>query len=215
MSVADMCGVGVSSRDKLLFNGIKNIGDLASSDRSFIESFLGRSGGDLWIKARGCDESKVEPSSSQKSIGNMQTYYDNTRDIYLLEERLSYLIEKVSYRMRVVGGFAKCISVFVRYDDFSSGRSSHSLEAATDCEDELKRCSSGVFRGVLDPLKSVRALGVTFEIAEFGDKQLSIFDSSRKSDEITQCLDEIRAEYGFDSVMTARAMFGKKNACND
>ncbi len=103
LPVNDLLYVGKSTHKKLLNYKIKTIGDLANSDKHFMQYLLGRNGVMLWNFANGLDTSPVSNIGAKsliKSIGNSTTA---PRDLITDEDIkiiLYVLCESVSSRMR-------------------------------------------------------------------------------------------------------------------
>ena len=123
LPVNDLLYVGRSTHKKLLKYEIKTIGDLAKSDKHFLQYLLGQNGVMLWRFANGLDTSPVSNIGAKsliKSIGNSTT---TPRDLITDEDIkiiLYVLCESVSARMREYNFICSTVQIGVRDNELHS-----------------------------------------------------------------------------------------------
>jgi DNA polymerase-4 len=120
LSVGDLPGIGQKSEQILKGLGISTIGQLAGVSASLLKSRFGVWGELMQQRARGIDESKVETRGAAKSISRETTFAEDTRDISFLKATLRYLGERVGAELRESGKQTHCITIKLRYADFTT-----------------------------------------------------------------------------------------------
>jgi DNA polymerase IV (DinB-like DNA polymerase) len=84
-------GIGPKTEVLLRERGVEIVRDLRKFTREELQSLLGKWGLDLYEKVRGRDESQVVEEYEVKSIGEQETFLEDTADPALLSERLRAL----------------------------------------------------------------------------------------------------------------------------
>jgi DNA polymerase-4 len=118
--------------------GIQYIKTLQEMPMELLFKTLQKPGIDLWKKAQGIDNRKVEPYQERKSIGSERTFEKDTIDVVKLRNIISAMAENLAYQLRKGDKLCACITVKVRYSDFNT----HTLQAKipytsaeyTDCQ---------------------------------------------------------------------------------
>ncbi len=85
-----------------------------------LKSHFGASGEVLHRFANGIDGRKVVPPAAAKSISRETTFEKDTRNRQFLEATLRYLGERVGADLRQRGKQAKCVTLKLRYADFTT-----------------------------------------------------------------------------------------------
>jgi len=152
--------VGPATRRKLANMGILTIGDLARFNPKYLKRTLGKPGETLWRFANG-DDREFDPRTPEhdpyKSMGNTVTMpYDLTREIDILT-MLLVLSKTLSARLRKHTLKASCISILLKYNDFTTVSRQMSINFPTDKEHEIYRNVKSLFAANFtgSPLRSV------------------------------------------------------------
>ncbi|MBI5426863.1 MAG: DNA polymerase IV [Nitrospinae bacterium] len=198
-------GVGPKTGKRLRRMGVETVGDLAALPRERLEETFGQWGLDLYCKARGICDSPVEPESGPaRSISRETTLDKDSSDPRFLLSALSYLAEKAAAQLRQSGLRAACVTVKVRYSDFSAVSRSRALSASA-CEDSvLRKTAAELFRGLFARRSRVRLVGVAFSsLTPPGPVQTSLFDTGEpeRRDRLCREIDRIRGKYGFRAIL--------------
>ncbi|MFC1966908.1 DNA polymerase IV, partial [Chloroflexota bacterium] len=127
-------GIGKKTDRILRGLGINTIGRLSTTPLSTLKSHFGASGEVLHRWSRGIDDRKVEPPGAAKSISRETTFDKDTRDRSFLKATLRYLSERVGADLRRQGRRAKCITLKLRYADFTTTTRSHTLPQTIDSD---------------------------------------------------------------------------------
>lgn len=132
---------GIGPKTEQYFNELKihKVGDLKKYSKAELEEMLGKWGAELYFKIRGIDDSPVAEDSEVKSIGEQETFQEDTLDFKIIIEKLESLCQGVfkSFQTSDFSTF-KNITVTVRFSDFETKTRSHTLLKSTKTFKALK-----------------------------------------------------------------------------
>ena len=192
LAVEMIPGVGPKTHQDLLQRGIKTIGDLLQMPN--------------WPRAISIsDESSARHHHHDHSIGNETTLDTPLKTIAEMEEVLWQLVEEVGGRLRSEEYFARCLTVKIRYSEFSN----HHPLAHPDSPDLLRqrnlRSCQRLAAAECRPGRAVRLLGVSASALQTSGWQEPLLDrEQRKSmEQLYQGIDELRRKYGEDAIGAA------------
>jgi DNA polymerase-4 len=208
--IADMPGIGKKSQFVLKGMGIETIGQLAALLPDILKNRFGAGGLIMHNHARGIDGSKVQAPGEAKSISRETTFEADTRDDKFLEATLQYLSEKVGSTLRRHGKRAGCISLKVRYADFTTITRQQTLSCAGDTDHVIFEAGNRLLKKELAANRQpVRLLGIG--VSGFIDgRQLTMLDMSGiKQEKLNRAVDRIRQKYGFQAIRTGRTLLLK------
>src|SRR5262249_15156267 len=215
LDVRKIPGVGKVTERRLHELGIRKIGDLAALDEDFLESKFGKWGLALAGKALGLDaggwfDSAVGEREDPKSISHEHTYSEDTADADRLEATLARLSEMVGRRLREHGLHARTVQLKLRYKDFSTITRAHSLDHATQLDNELFDTVRDLFRRNWKQGARVRLLGVQASTLSAIQGQLNLLDDEKttKWRDALRAVDGLRDRYGESAVSLANAIPG-------
>ncbi len=179
LSVRKMPGIGPKSEERLRSLGIKTVADLKKLSAEKLDELFGAWGREMYEKARGEDDSPLEEEYEAKSIGEQETFMEDTLDAGFLVEHLKGLAQSVYGRFKsgefsAEGGSAsggktfKTIAITVRFADFETKTRAHTLSASTSDKNTLLFEATRLFMPFLDSRenakkKKIRLLGVRIE----------------------------------------------------
>ena len=204
-------GVGKKTERILRGLGVTTIVELSIMPLSTLKSHLGASGEVLHRFANGIDDRKVAPPGAAKSISRETTFDKDTRNRQFLEATLRYLAERVGADLRQRDKQARCITLKLRYADFTTITRSHTLPQTTDTDQMI--FDTGVkllHRALLEEKQPVRLIGIgVSNLAEPG-RQLAMLDpSAHRLGQLNKTIDRIRRKYGFTAIQTGRTLLLK------
>lgn len=169
MSIRKIPGIGPKTEEVLAKWGIITIRDLRAQNLSDLTLLFGRGGQKIYLHARGVDERPLEPEAEAKSVGEQETFPQDTLDPTLLTSSLGSLARGVSAALRR-GGFSGChrIVLTVRFADFETVSRSVTLVAAITAASELEFEATRLFMPFLDSRENsrrrpIRLLGLRAE----------------------------------------------------
>jgi DNA polymerase IV (DinB-like DNA polymerase) len=162
-------GVGPKTDRFLRERGIRIVGDLRGVERPQLVTWFGRWGGELYDKARGISESPVSNEWEPKSVGEQETFQEDTLDAAFILDRARALAREVIQRLIREGfhGF-RTVTVTVRLTHFQTFTRSHTVSAALATEEALYAEAVRLLLPFLDHrenprLRKVRLIGVRVE----------------------------------------------------
>ncbi len=208
LPVAKLPGIGKKTERMLGSLGINTIGELSIMPLSTLKSHFGASGELLHRSASGIDDRKVEPPGAAKSISRETTFGKDTRDRSWLKATLRYLSERVGSELRQQGKQARCVTLKLRYADFTTITRSHTLSQPAHTDQAIFDTGTKLLKKELTQGKQpVRLIGIgVSNLAEPG-RQLEMLDTSaQRLEQLNKAIDRIRQKYGFTAIQTGRTL---------
>jgi DNA polymerase IV len=208
--VEQLYGVGAKTASALMIYGIETIGELANTPVTQLIRRFGVYGEALHAVAWGRDDTPVIPSHASapaKSLGHEHTLaqdIENPDEVFAL---LLALTERVGEELRREGYSSRCVTVKIRYSDFSSLTRQKVLAHPTQETRDLYRTAKELFLCNYCG-GGIRLLGVTAcELRPTeGRAQLGLFPEDRRYRELLDTIDGIRDAYGHASILPAGAL---------
>jgi len=176
-----------------------------------VKSHLGASGETLHRFANGIDDRKVEPPAEAKSISRETTFGKDTRNRPRLIATLRYLSERVGSELRQYGKQTRCVTLKLRYADFTTITRRHSLRQASDADQTIFDTGLQLLNQVLSQQKQpIRLIGIGVSNLVESGMQLALLDSSaQRLAQLNRAIDRIRQKYGFTAIQTGRTLLLK------
>jgi len=211
LPIAKLPGIGKKTERVLNGLGINTIGKLSVMPLSTLKSHFGVFGEVLHRYANGIDERKVEPPAEAKSISRETTFSEDTRDSSQLKATLRYLSERVGSQLRQQGKEARCVTLKLRYADFTTISRRHTLSQGTNADQTIFDVGVGLLQKALSQERQkVRLIGIGISSLTEPGRQLDMLDSSaRRLEQLNRAIDRIRKKYGFTAIQTGRTLLLK------
>ncbi|TET17232.1 MAG: DNA polymerase IV [Dehalococcoidia bacterium] len=212
LPITKLPGIGKKTERILNGLGIHTIGKLSAMPLSTLKSHFGASGEILWRYAHGIDHRKVEPPSAAKSISRETTFGKDTRDHSLLKATLRYLGERVGSQLRQQGKQARCVTLKLRYADFTTITRCHTLRQASNADQTIFDTGVELLNKALSQEKqAIRLIGIGVSNLTEPGRQLAMLDSSaQRLGQLNKAIDRIRKKYGFTAIQTGRTLLLKE-----
>lgn len=151
-------GIGPKTERFLHERHIRTVADLRGLERDQLAEWLGRSGEDLFLKARGLSESAVTNDRERKSVGEQETFEVDTLDTAFLQERARALARTVWSRLEGHGFRAfKTVTVTVRFENFITFARSRTSREAWTSEEALWMAALDLLLPFLDARENPRS----------------------------------------------------------
>ena len=135
-------GIGPKSEAFLHERNLRTVEDLRQVPESTLVEWFGRSGRRLFEKVRGIDDSEVSSEWTRKSLGEQETFDEDTRSQLTVTERLDLMAERLIIKLRrnEFKGY-RTITVTVRFADFQTSNRSRTIKDGLriDDDDALRR----------------------------------------------------------------------------
>jgi len=208
LPVEKLPGIGVKAAAVMKSLGVQTIGGLSRTPPPVLKSYLGTSGEVLHRFANGIDDRMVLPPGEAKSISRETTFSNDTRDRVFLEATLWSLSERVGTDLRKQGKQSKCVTLKLRYADFSTITRSRTLPGTIDMDKAVFETGVKLLeRALAADKQAIRLIGIGVSNLVEPSRQLTMLDpSDQRLEQLNKTIDRIRSKYGFTAIKTGRKM---------
>jgi DNA polymerase-4 len=208
LAIRKLPGVGKKTEQVLTGLGIRTIGQLARMPLPALKNRFGVFGEWLHRHANGIDNSPVTPPEEAKSISRETTFGEDTHDIVFLSGTLHYLTERVGADLRELGKQAKCVSIKVRYADFTTITRQRTLPQPTDLDQMIFQKGNELMQKAMTAdRQAIRLVGISVSSLSEPGKQLSLINNTeQRLEKLNRAVDRIRDKYGFTAIQTGRTI---------
>lgn len=199
LPVRELWGVGPKTAEALARLDIRTIGDLARRSESDLTVRFGKHGADLAKRAKGVDDSPVEPESETKSISKETTFARDEHDGQTLKRTLRQLAEGVGRRLRHEGLSGSTVKLKLRWADFTTITRQITLDQPTNHDDTIHTAALELFDRIWTMGQPVRLIGVGVSGFREASEQLGLWETSNVSPErekLEATLDQLRERFG-------------------
>jgi len=208
LDIDKLPGIGKKTERILRGLGVNTIGELSFMPLSALKSHFGAFGELLHRYSMGIDDRKVTPPGAAKSISRETTFGQDTSDGTFLNATLRYLGERVGSQLRQQGKQARCVTLKLRYADFTTITRSHTLKQASDTDQTIAGTGLELLKkAVAQEKQPVRLIGIGVSNLTETGRQLDMLDTStRRQEQLNKAIDRIRRKYGFAAIKTGSTM---------
>ena len=144
-------GIGPKSEHFLREKTIRIVDDLRRVPESTLVEWFGKWGMRLFELVRGVDDSEVSNEWTRKSLGEQETFDEDTRDQAVVIERLDRMAERIIAKLKgkEFTGF-RTVTVTVRFGDFQTSNRSRTVKDGIRMdEDSLPRLKQAALSLIL------------------------------------------------------------------
>ena len=203
LPVSRLWGVGRVTAEGLEAMGLQTIGQLAAVPPGYLEARFGPGGRALQDLAHGRDDRPVEPFAPPKSMGAEETFGRDHRDADRLHATLREQAERVARELRAGGYAGRCVTLKLRFADFSTLTRRHTGDPTQDGLAIYRRA-----RALLDriPLRQpVRLIGLSVSsLGPAAAGQLSLLEpDAQRRERLARAMDRVTARFGEESLRPA------------
>lgn len=213
LSVRKIPMVGEKTYHLLRGMGIERVKTVQDMPVQAMQQLLGDNGTVLWKKARGIDQSPVEPYNERKSLSTECTFERDTIDVDHLRRVLVSMTEKLAYQLRGEEKITACVTVKVRYSDFNT----HTMQARipyTSADSVLIEKVKDLFGKLYQRRMLIRLIGVRFSHLIQGTYQFDLFNDTTEQMQLYAAMDKLRKRFGDAAVMRAAGLGMEKRNPN-
>ncbi len=202
LKIDRMPGIGEKTAVALRQMGIFTLKELSEANLALMELRFGKSGSDLIRRANGTDDSPVVPYSERKSISTENTFESDTLNVDFLQGELVRMTEKIAFLLRQEKKLSGCVTVKIRYADFST-ETKQAVVSYTAADHVILSTVKELFRKSYHPNLQVRLIGVKLSHLIKGEYQINLFSEKAENTKLYEALDQIRNRFGEKSVLRA------------
>jgi DNA polymerase IV (DinB-like DNA polymerase) len=150
-------GIGPKSEQFLHERNLRTVEDLRQVPESALVEWFGKWGKGLFEKARGIDVSEVSNEWTRKSLGEQETFAEDTLNQALVTERLDRMAERVIAKLKEkeFKGF-RTVTVTVRFSDFQTTNRSRSFKDGIRMDDDALRRLQEATLSLIQPFFDAR-----------------------------------------------------------
>lgn len=197
--------VGKASAEKLRNMGVHQVKLIQEMPVEMMEAVLGKNGRTIWERANGIDTRPITQYSERKSISTERTFNKDTIDTKRLQAIITGMGEHLAYQLRRENKLTSCISVKIRYSDFTTVAKQLHIPY-TSADHVIIPHLQELYKRLYNCRILVRLVGVKFSHLTGGNYQINLFDDNIKILGLYNALDTIRNKYGAGSVLRASTM---------
>ncbi|BAV08986.1 DNA polymerase-4 [Filimonas lacunae] len=205
LAVNKIPGVGKQTFATLQTMNIQKIGDILQYTPEQLERKLGKYGSELHQKALGLHFGEVVNEHEAKSISTENTFEENIADLEFLHAQLVRMTERVAYELRQEDKLAGCITVKIRYPDFST-TSRQTTVSYTFSDDELIAAAMDLFEKLHKKGAPIRLLGVRLTDFVSHGMQGNLFEDTTKKSNLYKAIDDVKNKFGKMALNKARTV---------
>ena len=182
LSVRDLLWVGKKTEEKLRAYGIHTIGDLSKISVGSLTRLVGKKFAlQLHEFSNGRDDSSVETEAQEaKSISAERTFPNDIGTEKDIDRALFNIACVVAHRLRRKKFSTSCISVFIKYKDFSVMQKQRQVSQPTDITAVILNEARKLVWEIWDAGSPVRQIGIGVSKLTHEDiVQMSLFEDPR------------------------------------
>ena len=182
LPVGDLLWVGRKTRDRLVAYGIRTIGDLAKAPLPMLVRIVGQKFAlQMHENANGLDRDPVETEVQEaKSISAERTFAKDVVSPDELDREMFKVACIVAHRLRRHNFRCSCVSMFIKFADFSVAQKQCSIPSPTDITalilNEARRMLTEIWDGE-SPIRQV-GMGVS-KLTRDTAEQMTLFEDPK------------------------------------
>ena len=182
LNVRNLLWVGRKTEEKLRSYGIHTVGELARISVGSLTKLVGKKFAEqLHESANGIDGSPVETETAEaKSISAERTFANDIGTEKDVDKALFNVTCIVAHRLRRAGMSASCVSVFIKYKDFSTAQKQHQMSQPTDITAVILNEARKLVSEIWEVGSPIRQIGVGVSKLSHQDAvQMSLFEDPK------------------------------------
>ena len=208
--VRQLPGLGAQAESQLASLGVRTLGQLAALPASRLQTLFGKWGPVLAERARGIDPTAVAfERGPVKSISREGTFARDIDDRSVLRASLGGYAESIGAELRRLGRRARCVTLKLRYGDFTTITRSRTFQHPTYSDEDIYRTGADLLAQALSrDGRAVRLIGLGASHLADDAVQLGLFEPRKlQLEELHSSIDRLRAKYGYRCLQTGLTFF--------
>ncbi|MBN2342465.1 MAG: DNA polymerase IV [Deltaproteobacteria bacterium] len=197
MDVSRIWGVGPKTRERLQQMGLRTVKDVATSNREWLESKMGKQGSHIWLLANNIDARDVHPREEAKSVGKEYTLSEDISGAENIWPHLRRCADRIARSLRKEGLRAKGVRVKLKTAQFDLLTRQGSTEQLTDNAKELLAAAAPLLEK-FDLSRKYRLVGMAaFQLIECGgQEELFVGEEVKRRHRLDKAFDEVLQKFG-------------------
>ena len=182
LNVRNLLWVGRKTEEKLRSYGIHTVGELARISVGSLTKLVGKKFAEqLHESANGIDSSPVETETAEaKSISAERTFANDIGTEKDVDKALFNVTCIVAHRLRRADMSTSCVSVFIKYKDFSTAQKQHQMSQPTDITAVILNEARKLVSEIWEVGSPIRQIGVGVSKLSHQDAvQMSLFEDPK------------------------------------
>ncbi len=208
LSVKKIPMIGDKTYQALFQLGVRDIRTLQEMPCEMLDKAFGKNGITMWNKANGIDHSPVIPYQERKSISTERTFERDSTNVNKMKSFITAMAENLAFQLRRGKKLTSCVSVKIRYSDFSTETLQTRLQY-TSADHILIPKIKELFDKLYNKRLLVRLVGIKYSHLVGGHYQIQLFDDAEKTIRLYQAMDFIRNKHGDRSIVRVSGMGAK------
>ena len=212
LPVERLWGVGKVTSAKLRDARLHTVGDVAEMFESELVQLLGQGAGrHLHALAHNRDPRRVQTGQRRGSMGAQHAIGRGEHSPADLDLALLALVDRVTSRMRAAGRTGSTITIRLRFGDFTSSTSSHTLSRPTAHNATVLETARSLLatRAGAVKEKGITLIGVSVGSLDDEPEQLALPLDVTSGSEIDSVIDAVRDKYGSKALRRAVQLGGQ------
>lgn len=200
---AELWGVGPRTAARLRDLGIETIGQLARRSEAELVRHFGKHGAELWLHARGRDDSPIVTEHERKSVSQETTFVHDVQDGELLRKTLFEQAREVSAQLQRRQLVGVTVKLKLRWSDFTTITRQSTLAEPTAALQPIFQAAAQLLHTAWDG-RPVRLIGVGLGKLTSGARQATLFDQpDARQEKLDEALRSVRQRFGKDAILRA------------
>ena len=207
LPLARLPGVGPKTGETLRRLWARRVGDLLTQPVDFWVRHLGQHGALLAQRARGADDTPLEPHGARRSCGAEDTFPEDCDDREVLTSWLLHQAERVAADLRREGLRGRTVTVKFKFADFAACTRAHTLPQGTASTAVIFATARDLLAAMALP-RPLRLIGITVSQLAAGEVQPGLFadESQARTDRLEAAVDAVRERFGTAAVRRGRLL---------
>jgi len=173
LSVGKIPGIGKVTEKKMNEYKIFTGKDIKNSDERFLIKQFGKMGKYYYDLLHLRYNSNVTPDRIRKSYGVSRTFDKNINKIDEMEEKLTFMAEKLEKQMGQRNILGKTVTLKIKYYDFKVNTRSKTLDYYLNSKEEILRVAKELLIYPVAPIKNVRLMGIQISNLNINSKSIT------------------------------------------
>ena len=169
LPVDALWGVGPVTARKLRAIGIERLVDVRTAEDALLKKTVGSQSAWLRRLSQGDDPRTVQPNRPWKSISNETTYVEDLIDLREVRAEIDRLSRRTAASLQKKSLVARCVTIKVRYADFTTVTRSHTADYPTSDADAIAARAVALLERTMADRRAVRLLGAGVHELSAGD----------------------------------------------